>query len=70
MALWKASLRSGEATGTALIRADTLAQAKNSVFNQFLNLEYSSIAWLGQPTFWVLCLSLQPVDKAEAADEA
>lgn len=70
MALWKASLKSGEATGTALISADNLAQAKNSVFNQFLGLEESSIAWVGQPTFWILCLSLQPIYKAEAADEA
>lgn len=70
MALWKASLRSGSAVGSVLVCADSFAQAKNSIFNQFLNLEKSSIVWIGQPTFWVLCLGLQPVDKAEAADEA
>lgn len=70
MALWKASLKSGEATGTALIIAETLAQAKNSVFNQFLGLEESSIAWVGQTTFWVLCLDLHLVYEKEDVNEA
>ena len=70
MALWKASLRSGEAVGNALVRADSFAQAKNSIFNQFLNLEKSNIVWIGQPTFWILCLDLQPADQAEDAHEA
>lgn len=70
MALWKARLKSGEADGTALVRGDSVAQVKNSIFNQFLSLEKSSIAWIGQPTFWVLCLGVQSVDQAEDAHEA
>jgi hypothetical protein len=69
MALWKASLSSGEALGTALVAADSCSEAKSIIFNQFLGLEKSSIVWYGQPSFWVLCLSLQPEHQQEAYDE-
>jgi len=69
VALWKASISSGEAVGTALIKAESIAQAKNSLFNQFLGLEESQIMWQGQPTFWVVCLSMQQFPQQEDANE-
>jgi hypothetical protein len=65
MEYWMAKLSSGAAKADVVVHAPSKSAAKDSIFNQFLKLETSTIVWEGEPTFWVVMHEIIQLQECE-----